>query len=109
MSYDDDTMSNSMDLRRESIKKTIKPITPAELKEIGEKQFPVVTDPWCGRYFDFLAKHSADHFYQATSSEGARIIYSRDARQGIWLLPGSGMGILQPKGLQALKEIVDAL
>jgi hypothetical protein len=109
MNYDDDTMSNSMDLRRESIRKTIKPITLAELKELGEKQFPIVTDPWCGRYFDFLAKHADDKFYQATSAEGARVIYSKDAGQGVWFLPGGGKGILQPKGLQALKEIVAAL
>ena len=108
MNYDD-TMNNSMDLRRDAIRKTIKPITLAELQELGAKQFPIVTDPWCERYFDFLAKHPADKFYQAISSEGARVIYCRDAGQGIWILPGSGMGILQPQGLQALKEIVDSL
>lgn len=109
MNYDDDTMNHSMDLRRESIRKTIKPITLAELKQLGEKQFPIVTDPWCVKYFDFLAKHPDDKFYQATSAEGARVIYSRDAGQGVWFLPGGGMGILQPKGLQALKEIVATL
>jgi hypothetical protein len=37
------------------------------------------------------------------------VIYCRETGNGLWFLPGSGMGIIQPKGLQLLAEIVDAL
>lgn len=37
------------------------------------------------------------------------IAYCRETNQAIWFLPGSGMGIVQAKGLQMLAEIVDSL
>jgi hypothetical protein len=108
MSYDDwpdDTMEN----RRAVVRETIRPATLEELKQLGEKRFPVATDPWCERFSAFLAGHPNGKFYLAETPEGAEIAYCRDAGQGVWFLPGKGMGIIQPKGLQVLAEIVDAL
>jgi hypothetical protein len=109
MSYDDDWPDNTWENRRLKIKKTIRTANLAELKQIGEKRFPIVTDPWCIRYNEFLANHADASFYYAEVPEHAEIIYCRDSEKGIWFLPGKGMGILQPRGLQMLKEIVDAL
>lgn len=109
MSYDEDWPDDTTETRREAIRKTIKPSTLAELKEVGAKRFPIVTDPWCERYFQFLKNHPDDKFYQATSPEGAEILYCRDAEQGIWFLKDNGMGILQPGGLKILREVVDSL
>lgn len=109
MSYDDDWPDNTMENRRWMVKKTIRPITLEELKALGEERFPVVTDPWCERYNEFLASHPTSKFYRAETPEGAEILYCRDAEKAIWFLPGTGMGIVQPRGLEVLKEIVDAL
>ncbi|HSP42611.1 MAG TPA: hypothetical protein VLO11_07065 [Luteolibacter sp.] len=108
MSYDDDWPDNTMEDRRAMVRKTIRPATASELKQLGEKLFPVVTDPWAERFNAFLNEHANDKFHLA-EVPGARIAYCRAANSGIWFIPGSGMGIIQPKGLQALAEIVDAL
>ena len=109
MSYDDDWPDNTMDNRRAWVRKTIRPVTVEELRQLGVERFPIVTDPWCERYNAFLSEHPGARFYRAEIPEGAEIVYCRDTGQGIWFLPGSGMGIIQPKNLQVLAEIVDGL
>lgn len=109
MSYDDDWPDNTMENRRVAVRKTIRPATLEELKELGVKCFPVVTDPWCERYADFLKQHPSAKYYRAQSPEGAEIVYCRDTGQGVWFLPGKGMGVLQPKGLQIFAEITASL
>lgn len=109
MSYDDDWPDNTMENRRLMVRKTIRPVTLEELKQLAEKRFPVVTDPWCARFNEFLASNASAKFYRADVPEGAEVIYCRDAEKAVWFLPGKGMGIVQPKGLEMLREIVDAL
>lgn len=109
MSYDEDWPDNTMENRRVVVRKTIRPATLDELKQLGEKRFPVVTDPWCDKYNEFLKQNPAAKFYRAETPEGAEIVYCRDVEKGVWFLPGKGMGIIQPRGLQMLAEIVDAL
>lgn len=109
MSYDDDWPEDTMETRRAMVRKTIQPVTYEELKALGEKRFPLATDPWCLRFSEFLQSHKNSRFYRAEAPGGAEIIYCRDGEKGVWFLPGSGMGIIQPKGLQMLAEIVDAL
>lgn len=108
MSYDD-WPDNTMENRRQMVRKTIRPVTLEELKQLGEKRFPLATDPWCVRFNEFLTHNKSAKFYRAEAPGGAEIIYCRDAEKAVWFLPGSGMGIVQPKGLEMLKEIVDAL
>jgi hypothetical protein len=108
MSYDD-WPDDTMETRREAVRKTIRPVSYEQLKALGESRFTVVTDPWYVRFSEFLRDHKDSRFYQAEAPGGAEVIYCRDGEKGVWFLPGSGMGIIQPKGLQMLKEIVDAL
>ena len=109
MSYDQDWPDNRMENRRLMAKKTIRPASIDELREFGEKRFPVVTDPWCEQYHNFLKEHAAEKFYRAEIEDGTEVVYCRDSEKAMWFLPGSGMGVVQPKGLALLKEIVDAL
>lgn len=109
MSYDDDWPINTLENRRLMVRKTIRPATIEELGQLAAKMFPVATDPWAERFSVFLKEHANDKFYLAMSSEGAHIAYCRDAGKGIWFLPGTGVGIIQPRGLEVLAEIVDAL
>jgi hypothetical protein len=109
MSYDEDWPDNTMENRRVVVRKTIRPSTFEELKQLGVQRFPIVTDPWFERFNQFLEQHRSGRFYLAKTPEGAEIAYCRDADKGIWFLPGQGMGIVQPKGLKMLAEIVDAL
>jgi hypothetical protein len=108
MNYDD-WPDNTMENRREMVRKTIRPATYEELKTLADKRFPVATDPWCIRFNEFLQSHKTSKFHRAEIPGGAEIVYCRDSGKGVWFLPDSGMGIIQPKGLQVLAEIVDAL
>jgi hypothetical protein len=109
MSYDDDWPDQSIENRRKTVRETIRPATLEELRQLGEKRFPVVTDPWCERFSAFLTKNANARFYLAATPEGAEIVYCRDTGDGVWFLPGKGMGIIQPRGLQVLAEIVASL
>lgn len=108
MSYDD-WPDDTMETRRAAIRKTIRSATWQEIAELGEKRFPVVSDPWCMRFQEFLNTHKNASFHRAEAPGGVEVVYCREADAGVWFLPGSGMGIIQPNGLKALAEIVDAL
>lgn len=113
MSYDD-WPDQTWENRLAVIRKNIHPVTMAELKKLGELRFPVVTDPWCERYHEFLDEHPHDsyfmaHFFVPDGPEPAELVYCRDARRGIWFLPGKGMGKLQPQGIEALAAITAKL
>jgi hypothetical protein len=109
MSYDDDWPDNTMENRRVVVRKTIRPATLDELKQLGEKRFTVASDPWCEKYKTFLKENSSAKFHLAQTPEGAEIVYCQAAGKGVWFLPGKGMGIIQPNGLRMLAEIVDAV
>lgn len=109
MKPDEDWPETTLAIRRQMVRETIRPATYEDLKVLSEKRFPVVNDPWCEKFNRFLDLHKDAKFYLAKSPEGAEIAYCRETNQAIWFLPGSGMGIVQAKGLQMLAEIVDAL
>lgn len=109
MNYDDDWPDQTWENRRTMVKKTISPISLAELKQLGEKRFPIVTDPWCARYNEFLATQPDAKYYRAEIPEHAEIIYCADTGTGIWFLPDKGMGIIQSKGREILAEVVASL
>ena len=109
MSYDDDWPDQTWENRRLMIEKTIRRATLAELRQIGEALFPIVTDPWCIRYAEFLNHNVDAKFYRAEVPGHAEIIYCADTGKGVWFLPGKGMGIIQPRGQELLAEIVAGL
>jgi hypothetical protein len=45
-------------------------------------------------------------FHHAVTSDGVNILYCRDQDKGMWFLPGSGMGPLQARGRQIMKEMI---
>lgn len=109
MSYDEDWPDNTMENRIAEVRRTIHPVCIDDLKRMADHLFPVATDPWCIRFNEFIGAHERAKFYLARTPERAEVIYCADTGDGVWFLPGLGMGILQPKALQAIKEIVDAL
>jgi len=105
----DDWPQDMMELRRAAIRKTIRRVPLEELTSLGEERFPVVSDPWCERYFTFLKEHKTAKFYRAEIGATAEIVYCREPSKGMWFMPGFGMGFLRQRGLEAMEEIVDAL
>lgn len=93
--------------RREVVKRTIRPIDAAEAAAIGEAVFVFPDDPWRDQFFTYLAENPDAEIFHAEVPEGGQLIYSHTNHRGIWFIPGKGKGIIQPKALEFLAEIVD--
>jgi hypothetical protein len=93
--------------RRKAIAASIETISNERLKQIGEELFPYAGDPYRERFFQFIADHPGCTFHRADASAGIQILYCHDANRGIWFIPHTGLGPLQPKGLGILKQIVE--
>jgi len=92
--------------RRKAIAKTIHTISSEELKKMGEELFHYADDPWRDAFFRFIAENSSAAFHHATTSDGVNLVYCSDKDKGMWFLPGSGMGPLQQRGRQIMKEMI---
>jgi hypothetical protein len=95
--------------RRKGVEETIDPIGVEQLKVLGESLFPSIDHPWRERFFQFINENAGATFYHATTNDRIHVLYCPAKDAGMWFLPGTGMGPLQPKGLKVLKEIVAGL
>src|SRR4051812_22683789 len=94
--------------RRASIAKSIRTISEEELKKVGEEIFIFVDDPWREAFFRFIAENRGSTFHHALTSDEVHIVYCRDKDKGMWFLPGTGKGLLQAKGRQTMKEMIES-
>lgn len=107
MPFEAINMDEISEARRKSIAASIKTISVEELKALGEKIFPLIDHPWRDKFFGFIHDHAGETFHHATSSDGVQFIYCRSKDKGMWFVPGTGMGPVQPGGLAVLKKIVE--
>jgi hypothetical protein len=107
MPFDTFDMEEISEGRRKAIAASIRTIGVDELKALGEKLFPGVDHPWREKFFSFISENAGATFYHATTHDDVQVIYCHDKSKGMWFLPGSGMGPMQPKGLATLKQIVE--
>ena len=108
MPFDTFDMEEITEGRRKAIAASIRTISIEELKALGERLFPGADHPWREKYFGFLNENASATFYHATTHDSVQIIYCHGKDKGMWFLPGTGMGPMQPKGLGILKQIVEA-
>lgn len=94
--------------RRLAVEETIKPIDAKELKELQESLFTDPLHPWLESFRRFAEENSGNLFYHASTKDHVQVIYCRKKEKGIWFLPGVGIGILQPKALEILRDVVDS-
>ena len=92
--------------RRKAIAKSIRTISVEELKSLGGELFRFADDPWRETFFRFIAENAGATFHHAVTSDAVNILYCRDQGKGMWFLPGSGMGPLQARGRQIMKEMI---
>jgi hypothetical protein len=100
-------MDDLTEARRKSIAETIKSIGIEELKALCEGLFPNFDHPWREKVFTFISENAGATFHHAVTHDRVHIIYCHAKDRGMWFMPGSGMGPMQPKGLKILKEIVE--
>lgn len=91
--------------RRKAVKESLKEIGVEDLRKM--QIFPYQGHPREEMFSQFLEENAAGPFYHAMTHEGIHVIYSYGAGKGIWYQPGVSIGIIQPRGLAALKEIVE--
>jgi hypothetical protein len=107
MPFDTVNMEEITKARRKAIAESIRTISAEELKALGEKLFPGVDHPWREKFFAFINENPGATFHHATAHDGVQIIYCHAEDKGMWFLPGTGMGPMQPKGRAILKKIVE--
>ena len=106
MLFEEFDLENLNKERRKALAKTIRPITPEELKKTGNEIFRYADDPWRETFFNFIAENPGSTFHHAVTSDGYNLIYCRDKDKGMWFLPGTGMGPLQERGRKQMKELI---
>ena len=109
MSSENLNMDELTEARRDAVADSIHTISAEELKALGEGLFPYVEHPWREKFFNFIAENPGATFHHATTHDRIHIIYCHAKEKGMWFVPGSGMGPMQPKGLAILKQIVEKL
>ena len=92
--------------RRKAVAKTIRTLSPDELKTMGNEIFHYADDPWRDTFFNFIAENPGATFHHAVTSDGVNLIYCRNKDKGMWFLPGSGMGPLQERGRKVMQEMI---
>lgn len=92
--------------RRAAIAKSVRSISTEELRQIGERLFPYAGDPWRDAFFQFLAENPGATYHHAVTHDGVNLVYCRDKDKGIWFLPGRGLGPLQARGRETMKEMI---
>ena len=107
MSFEKFDLESLTKERIKAIAQTLRTIDTDEMKKIGNEIFHFADDPWRDAFFKFIAENPGSTFHYATTSDGVNIVYSRDHDKGIWFLPGSGLGLLQTKGKQIMKDMIE--
>jgi hypothetical protein len=107
MSFEEFDLESLTKERLQAIAKSIRTIPVEELNKLGEEIFKSADDPWREKFFQFIKDNPGATFHHAVTSDGVNLVYCWDKDAGIWFLPGSGLGPLQAKGRQAMKEMIE--
>lgn len=100
-------LEHIMESRRKAVASSLREIGIEELRNLESKIFPYAGHPWAEIYHGFLSENASCAFFHAAIEEAVQILYCRAKEKGIWFKPGTGVGILQARGLAVMKELVD--
>jgi hypothetical protein len=95
--------------RRASAEKTLRPISPEELKALATKLFPDGMHPWAEVFAKFIEEHPLEEALQGEVPEGVAFVYYPVTRRGLWYQYSGGVkgiGPLSENSLKVLSEIV---
>jgi hypothetical protein len=100
-------MEEITEARRKAVAASIRTLSLEELKTLGQQLFPYAGDPWGEKFFAFLNENPGATFHHATAHDGVQFLYCPAQDKGIWFLPKTGMGPMQPKGRAIFKQIIE--
>jgi hypothetical protein len=98
-----DTISEAT---QKALEKSLRPISVAEMKKLGEGLFPFDDHPWRHKFLEFITENSSCTFHHAVTEDHVQVIYCGEKEKGMWFIPGRGVGLLQERGLRILKAFV---
>lgn len=107
--YDYEWLEQSLHDREDTVRASLRPASLEEMRSVGNSWFPIVSDPWYGKFHRFLDHHPGEKYYLAEASGGACLAYCHGLRTGMWFVPGGGMGIIQPRGIAKLAAMVEKM
>lgn len=107
MPFETVNLDEITEARRKAVAASIRTISIEELRALGEQLFPFVADAWREQYFAFLDLNPGATFHHGTAHDGVQFIYCLAKDKGIWFLPKSGMGPMQPRGRAIFKKIIE--
>ncbi len=93
-----------METRRKAVIDSIRPVTIEKLQAMESEIFPYFEHQWREPFEEFLRENKGCTFYHADAGEGVQIVYCPAKDRGMWFVPKGGLGPLQAKGLQIMKE-----
>jgi hypothetical protein len=92
--------------RRKAVETSIRKVSLDDLRVLVTTLFPIESHPWSQAFRTFLDESAGATFFQAKADDQIHIAYCSTREKGIWYIPEKGVGILQTRGLKALREIV---
>lgn len=100
-------LDSIMETRRKAVMESIQPIPIEKLEAMETQIFPYFEHHWREPFEEFLKENKGCTFYHASAGEGIQIVYCAAKDKGMWFVPKGGLGPLQPRGLQIMREAVE--
>ncbi len=108
MEHENLNIKELMESRRHAIEQSLRTISVAELKSLGNKLFPSTDHPWSETFSNLIDDPHGGTFYHGNTDDHVEVLYCHDKDMGLWFIPGVGKGRLQPEELKIMKEVVEA-
>ncbi|MEO7933929.1 MAG: hypothetical protein ABIT76_12295 [Chthoniobacterales bacterium] len=96
-----------MKSRRHSVEESLTTISVAELKMLTDELFPFNDHPWLEKFLTVIHDPASGTFHHAVVDNRVDVLYCHNKDIGMWFIPGSGKGPLQPEQLKIMREIVE--
>lgn len=116
MKPEDLTFESVMAARRKAVAKSIRKVSTDDLNVLIANLLPDAAHPWRELFQRFIDENRGEIFYQGELWEGepgekihVYVVYCRAKDKGIWYIPKTGLGLLEPRELTTMKEIADRL
>jgi hypothetical protein len=94
-----------METRRHDVSASLHTISVAELKALTDELFSYVDHPWLEKFSSVINDPSSGAIHHAIVDHRVHVLYCHDKDIGMWFIPGSGKGPLEPIHLKLMKAI----
>ena len=97
-----------MEGRCRALEESLHTISAAELKGLTDELFPSADHPWFELFMNVIEDPASGTLYHGMADDHVHVLYCPAKEIGMWFIPGSGKGPLQPEHLKFIRAIVEA-